>query len=415
MKVLHCADWHLRDEDIEEAEKCLSFLTETARKEVVDLIIIAGDVFDSRDIKLDSKAARLAIKTVSELADIAPVAVVLGTPSHDGSAPEILRYTKGDHAVHVASMPGQIYLAAGDLVFEDSLEGYPPDAVITLIPQPTKQFFQTNSDIKAADQEIGAALSNVFAGFGAMAADYDCPHILVYHGGISGAKMSNGQTLTGQEIEVSIEQLNLTGADLHCCGHIHLPQQAGERTFYSGSIYAKDWGENHKHGFYIHVAGRGYTLTEEKKQTVCESVFIETPTRKMVRLQHNFVECPPLDELDVVLYSLDREEVDNAVIRCDFTVYQEEAATIDKEMIKNFYMSAGAVEVDVRIIRVPRETVRSETVLKVETLREKLIAMAEIKGETVLKSILEKADILEEVSPESLIASMLNEKVEVAA
>ena len=30
MKILHCADWHLRDADIEEAEKCLIKCASTA-------------------------------------------------------------------------------------------------------------------------------------------------------------------------------------------------------------------------------------------------------------------------------------------------------------------------------------------------------------------------------------------------
>ena len=90
-------------------------------------------------------------------------------------------------------------------------------------------------------------------------------------------------------------------------------------------------------------------------------------------------------------------------------------AGIDVSIHAPAWGATGAVDVDIRLIRKPRETVRSETGLKVETLREKLIAMAELKGETVPESILEKADILEQVSPESLIASMLNEKAEVAA
>jgi DNA repair exonuclease SbcCD nuclease subunit len=78
MKILHSADWHVRDKDIEEITKCLGFLVETARTEGTDLITIAGDCFDSRDIKLDSQSAKLVIKIISELADICPVAVVLG-------------------------------------------------------------------------------------------------------------------------------------------------------------------------------------------------------------------------------------------------------------------------------------------------------------------------------------------------
>lgn len=405
MKILHSADWHLKDSSIDEAEICLTKIIETTASKHVDLIIIAGDIFDSRDIKLDSLAARSAIKTISSLADIAPVAIVTGTPSHDGAAPEILKYARGKHDIFVSSRPQQVYLEDG-YFFDRPAGDREPQCIVTLIPQPTKQFFRTSSDIKTSDQEIGAAMSQIFAGFGAMAAEYDAPHFLVYHGEISGATISNGQTLTGQDIQVSIEQLNLCQACINLLGHIHLPQQIGDNTFYAGSIYAKDWGETHRHGFYLHEIDGNHLVT---------SRFIETPTRKMLHLKHNFVEDPPLDELDIVLYSLEREDIENAYIRCDFTVYQDEAETIDKEMIRAFYARAGALDVDVRIIRIPRETIRSEEVLKVERLRDKLIAMAELRGETVTESILQKADDLENMPSEELIGTIAGEKVEAAA
>ena len=252
MKILHTADFHLRDKDIDEAEKCLNFLIETARSEKVDLIINAGDTFDSQEVKLDSKSARLAVRVVSELADIAPVAIIIGTNSHDGKSPEILRFAKGVFPVHVSAVPEQVYFIKDGNAFRESGEGYRPQAVITLIPAITKQYWQSNSSIETADQEIGQAMSGLFSGFGVQAAPYSAPHILIHHGGVAGAKASNGQLMTGRDIEVSLDQLSLSGACLILCGHLHLPQELPGSIFYSGSIYANNIGENHKHGFYIH-------------------------------------------------------------------------------------------------------------------------------------------------------------------
>jgi DNA repair exonuclease SbcCD nuclease subunit len=250
LKILHSADWHTRDKDIEEAEKCLSFLVDTAAKESVDLAIIAGDVFDSRDIKLDSLSAKLVIKTVSALADICPVAIVIGTSSHDGTAPSILQEVRGKYPVVVADKPRQVALDSdGD--FLQIPCGAIPTAVISLIPQPTKQFFN-QGDIQGSNEAISQGMNGLFAGFGAQAAEFDCPHILVFHGSISGAKLSNQQVMPGMDIEVSTDQLNLAKPDVIMCGHIHLPQELPGNVFYSGSIYANNWGENHEHGFYIH-------------------------------------------------------------------------------------------------------------------------------------------------------------------
>jgi len=406
MKILHYSDQHLKDSMIEEARKCLDFIRDTAAKEQVDLIVSAGDWFDSRDVRLESPSAKLAIEHICEMADIAPVAIITGTNSHDGNAPMILSYARGRFPVIVADKPMQVLLDGGKFLSQKARHEY-LEAVITLIPQPTKQFFQTESGIKTADQEIGAAMSQIFAGFGAMAAEYDAPHILVYHGGISGARISNGQTLTGQDIEVSIAQLSLSGANVHCCGHIHLPQIMPDRTFYAGSIYAKDWGENHVHGFYIYeIDGQNLLY-----------YFNETPTRKLIRIADDFTINSPDDiPLNVYLTNLDGSErdIEGAFVRCDFSCWQDEAGMIDKEMIKQSLMDAGAIDVDIRLVRKPRETVRSEAVLKVERLRDKLVAMAALKDETVPESILEKADLLEGEDPEKLIASLLQEKVEVA-
>ncbi len=245
MKVLHTGDWHIRDRDIEEIERCLSFLVDTARDEAVDLAIIAGDTFDSQDVRLDSKSARLAVKTISALADICPVAVIVGTPSHDGQAPEILSYVRGRHTVWVASTPQQVIMTNGSLGQWPLMDRSKIKAVLSLIPQVTKQFMQS------PDAEIGAAMSAIFAGFGAQAAGRH-PHILIFHGQISGAKASNNQDMTGRDIEVGRDQLELSQADLILCGHLHLPQQLGDKIFYSGSIYPNNFGELHEHGFYIH-------------------------------------------------------------------------------------------------------------------------------------------------------------------
>lgn len=384
MKILHTADLHLRDKDIDEAEKCCDFLVETAQQEAVDLTAIAADIFDSRDIKLESASARLSIKTVSRLADIAPVVIITGTPSHDGLAPEILRYAKGEHEIIVAAKPVQFPCAT---LSERSGFKY----LLTLIPTPTKQYFQTNSDIKTADQEISQAMNGLFAGFGAQAHEYNCPHILVGHWNVSGSKLPTGQTLTGQDIEISIDQMMLANPDLICLGHIHMPQQLGDRTFYSGSLYPLNWGENTAHGFYIH---------ELKGKELVKSRFIETPTKRLLRSAANYANNDVqnrtfLEELDVILYEHSPDELKGAYVRLDLTAWQDEAHLIDKEKIRQFYLSGGAIDVDIRIIRVPRQAVRSESVLKVTTLREKIVAMAEIREETVSESVLHKADLLE--------------------
>ncbi len=390
MKILHCADIHARDKDLEEISKCGQKIVETAEEEHVDLIVIAGDLLDFQDTKLDSSCAKWLFHFISTLADIAPVAIVIGTPSHEGRASEILELVSGEYPVRVASRPMQVVLKDDGRLFDieylNAMNSGKIEAIISMIPQPTKQFYQ------GTDQEISDVMSGIFAGFGAKASEFQVHHILVYHGSISGASLSSGQTMVGRDIEVSRDQLELSGASLILCGHIHKAQRIGN-AFYSGSIYRVDDGEMEDKGFYLH---------EIDSLGVISSLFIQTPCKKLIRLAADFTTGYPIEEWgDYVDENI--EGVNGAFVRFDFRVFQDEAGQIDKSIIEDLYKGRGAEAVDIRIIRVPRVTVRSESVRNATTLREKVLADAEIKGEMVLESLLVKADMLQTMTTEQLM------------
>jgi hypothetical protein len=128
---------------------------------------------------------------------------------------------------------------------------------------------------------------------------------------------------------------------------------------------------------------------------IVKSTFVKTPCRKLVRYTLDLT-TESIDYLDnFIIHHASTTGVKDAYIRVDITAWQDEAGKINKEDVIRQYLVAGALDVDIRIIRIPRQTVRSEAVLKVETLRDKLIAMAALKDETVPESILQKADELE--------------------
>jgi len=397
MKVAHTADWHFRDKDLEECAKVAGYMVEKISREGLDVIIVAGDLSDSQDIKAGSAAEHLIVKTVSALADIAPVAIIRGTPSHEGNALEILRFARGTYPIWVATMPEQVMLCGGHFikmtgetdprasVFAD------PGAIITLIPQPTKQFFRTTAGVADSDQEIGEAMSGLFSGFGAQAAGYaGVPHILVFHGCISGGKASNNQAMTGRDIEISRDQLAMSGANLILCGHLHLPQELPGNIFYSGSIYANNIGEDHKHGFYIHEGFIDQFGTFDKWNW-----FIETPCKRIARYKFDMTAGEKI--------TIPFEGIAGATVRVEVTAYQDETGQVSKETIIENLKRWGAESVDVRINAIPRENVRAESVLKADTLRDEIQAMAELRGEEIEADVLLKAELLEGVPGEELL------------
>ncbi len=395
MKILHLADEHVRDRDIDEIAVCLKFIVETAKTEKPDLIVSAGDLFDSQDIKMGSLSARLAAGFIANLANIAPVALIIGTPSHDGKAPEILRFARGKYPIIVATTPQQIYLEEGGL-FDRPAGGKTPEAVITLIPQPTKQFFQTKAGIEAGDAEIGQAMSGLFAGFGAQAAAYPgVPHILVGHWNVNGCRLAGGQIRTGMDIEVSVDQMNMGGFTLGCLGHIHKAQTLGEKYFYSGPIYSTKIDEEGPMGFWIH------NVVPEDCPIASGHKFIETPCKRTVRIQD-----------DLTVKSSDPSNaftanVSGVSVRYEISIYQDEAGEVDKEKLKSEFLSRGAVDVDIRINAVPRVNVRSESVLAAETLRDKLSMRAKLAGEEIDPIVLDMADVLEVTPTEDLLKMVM--------
>lgn len=395
MKILHTADWHLRDRDIEECSACLSFLVETAEAEAVNLVVIAGDIFHSQDVKDDSASTRLAFKTVSALADIAPVAIVLGTPSHDGKAPEILRFAKGKFDIHVSSIPEQIYLEDG-FFFDRPAGDREPDAVLSMIPTITKQYFQTVSGIAGADQEIGAAMSGLFLGFGAQA-EYKAAHILVGHWNVNGCRLANGQIRTGMDIEVSVDQMNLSQCDIGLLGHIHASQVLGGKYYYSGPIYSTKIDEVGPMGFWVHL------INEWDEQQPSGSRFIETPCRRTVRVVADLTPDLTETEKSDLYYHGHEDNIDGASVRIDLTVWQDETGSYDKKLIEEHYLSLGALSVDVRITPIPRVTVRAAAVLEAGRLRAKVAKRAELNGDILDAETLDMCDSLEDMTGEEIL------------
>lgn len=396
MKILHTADLHFRDRDHDEIEKCVDAMISSAREERPDVIIIAGDITDSQNLKLDSRSAKTICRQISELADIAPVAVIIGTPSHDGKSAEILRFIKGKHTIHVSEKPEQLYLVGGHLHTADSgrFDSAPVEAIITQIPTPTKQFFQSESGIAESDQQIAQALSNLFGAFGAMAGQHACPHILSGHFQMGGAYISETQQLVGRDIEVSTDQIAMANAHVVCLGHIHKQQEMRGNVFYSGSIYRKDFGEMEEKGFYYHQVD----LVEFDQYLLTSSRFIPTPTRKLMKWDEDFTKIAIGEE-----FVFNNDQVAGAHLKLDFKVWQDEAGQINQTELERVLLDAGALKVDINLIRIPRETVRCSKVLTLTTLRDKVREMATLRLEEISEAVLGKADLLETMNEDELM------------
>ena len=83
MRFIHAADIHFSARNPEPALMSLAKIAEVAREREVDLIIIAGDLFDAPIRNSDADSMPKLLDACGALLDAAPVVSVQGTPSHD--------------------------------------------------------------------------------------------------------------------------------------------------------------------------------------------------------------------------------------------------------------------------------------------------------------------------------------------
>ena len=424
-RILHIADIHYSEKDHDEIKKCMEYMIVQAEQKRPDVIICSGDVTHSQYLGVDTRSARTIAEQFRRLSDIAPVAVIIGTPSHDGQTPELLKYVSGKNPIHVSTVPEQIYLRsqlvnktvpahnvftwmtatdmAGIMIPIDEIS-----MVVTQIPAPTKEHWQNRQGAETDNQNIAQAMGSIFAGFGEMAKKYQLiPHVLNGHFSMKGSKISETQTLPGTDIAIDTETLSMAQAHLYCLGHIHMNQHyaipgQGAKAFHAGSIFRKDFGEQGtEKGFCLH------DICDDNEPDRHE--FIQTPTREMIQIYYDLIKNnDALDETFIQRVCFDMLEKGGD--RCPgywakvkITVWIDDIRKINQSALKQAIKEAGADNVILEINRVRRENSREETILRAESLVDKVKALAEHRSQPVPDGALLMVEMVETLNAADLV------------
>lgn len=391
IKILHTADWHCRGKDLPEINRCLTSLVEVAQDKIPDVIVIAGDIYDSQQVKLDSDTVKLVFLYITKLSEIAPVAIITGTRSHEGNATEVLSHIPN---VYVSKIPEALYLNKS-VPFLSKFSTN-PIAILSMVPTPTKQFFEghipSGVSIEETDAALSTELGKIFADFGANTATHNnIPNILVGHFQVKGSYVSETQQLIGRDIEISKDCLIMAQATLVCLGHIHMQQKLWDNCFYSGSLYSTNIGETEQKGFYIH------TIIDNS----IESEFIHTPaqkkyTQKIDLTADEYSDITKIQPIDCEM---------GAFVKIEIKEFQDKINVLDTESIKQKYITQG-IEVDIHKISIPRVNVRSKKILSLASLPEKIKERAKILDENIPSGVPEKANMLETMPEEDIIKNI---------
>ncbi len=260
MKILHTADWHLGNtfhshSRLQEHEHFLSWLVGTLSEEEPDVVLLAGDIFDSPNPS--ASAENLFYKFLHDATDAVPgLQIVVCAGNHDSGgrleAPEALLYTHNiyvrgtlrrnendnpDYAAHIipvslrsdpeakAVVFAMPYLRSGDYALGLTQEEGIREA-----------FKQMERELKRSD----------FGGLPVVV----CAHFYAAGAEVVESEHSERLVVGGQDC-VDADKVCPKAAFL-ALGHIHKAQQVGARSWYSGSALPMSFSEKkYVHGVNI--------------------------------------------------------------------------------------------------------------------------------------------------------------------
>ncbi|MEX0698884.1 MAG: exonuclease SbcCD subunit D [Acidimicrobiia bacterium] len=244
MKLLHTADWHVgrtirgRSRD-DEHRQVLAEIAAIAREEQVDLILVAGDIFD---MAAPSPAAEeIVYRALLDLAEVAPVVMVAG--NHDN--PARLR------AVAPLLSLGRVTVGATIARPDDGgILDLPELAVrIAMVPFIGKRGIVRVEQILRLGQaeRIGEYAERVADILEALTVGMtpDTVNLVISHLMVAGGEPGGGER-TAHLFDYSVPALSFPGhINYVALGHLHRPQKvpAPVPMWYSGSPLQLDFGE----------------------------------------------------------------------------------------------------------------------------------------------------------------------------
>lgn len=288
MNILHTSDWHIgkRLMDRERLPEQIAALDEIVRicdERDVDLVLVAGDVFDTYMPSAD--AEEVFFRAVKRIAGEKRAVVIVSGNHDDGvrlaaSAPlaaeeGIYLFGGGYDAVPVGGDRAVKAVASGEgYVVIANARG--EQVYINALPYPNEARLKEEKTDESYADKLRRWIARGEAGFSG-----NMPHILLSHLFVAGGKVSESERdidLGGaRAVPVSL----FSAFDYVALGHLHKPQKLGENVRYSGSLLQYSFDEfEKKQVILLH--------TQEKSLEIEEIPLLSG--RKLVRLEEENVE-----------------------------------------------------------------------------------------------------------------------------
>lgn len=254
MRILHTADWHLgrvfhRVDLLEDQRHVLAQLLTHVRDHAVDVVVIAGDVYD-RSLP-PAEAVRLLDDTLAELVIDCDVHVVVVAGNHDsmtrlGFGSRLLREQRLHLFGRLNANPEPILIA--DQHGEVAIFGVPyPEPGLVREALGDGEIHDHQAAMAALVERVGALRPK------------DARAILVTHADVQGGRSSESERALSINRPQSISSRTFEGFDYVALGHLHRPQSVAANVRFSGSIlpYSFSEAEDAKSVSLVEIGARG--------------------------------------------------------------------------------------------------------------------------------------------------------------
>ena len=381
MRILHFADLHIGVENYGHIDpqmglstRLLDFLStldevvEYALTQDVDLVLLAGDAYKSRDPSQTQQ--RELAQRLARLSSVG-IAVYLLVGNHD--LPHAIGRATAIEIFNTLQVP---HLYVGDQIQTYLIETRKGPLQIVALPWPRRSRLLARQDTRGMSlDEINQRVQDLLAQGIKRAADSldpGLPAILAGHVTVSGATLGSERSMMlGQDHVLLPSSLHLPAFDYIALGHIHKHQILRENPMmvYAGSLQRVDFSEeDDTKGFCVvdldSIGMQGRRLVDFRFQPVQARSFVTIDVKVPAGSEN------PTEE---VLHAILRYNVADSIVRVKITLAAEQAVHLREAAIREALKEAHFVAAisrqveDERRTRIPTDT--AEGLAPLEAMR----------------------------------------------
>jgi len=259
MRILHTSDWHIGrtfhgNSTMDALADVLGALVGQVREKQIDVVIVAGDVFDSATPA--GRAYTLLGDTLVALHETG-ARVIVTSGNHDSAARLGFQARLLREGIHVVTDP----LSVGTPVTIDDADGPVHFFGIPYLEPAIVRQYWADVPLKSQAQTMAHAMNLVRAGMG----EHAGRSVAIAHCFAAGVDATAGLEREVRQGGLDVVPLSVfDGPDYVALGHIHGRQSLSERVRYAGAPLHYSFGEQHKErgSWFIDLDANGLASVE---------------------------------------------------------------------------------------------------------------------------------------------------------